>query len=76
MGRQSIQCKTCGHILVRHKKYSYIHSLALGFVTRTNELLESGILIFINHKYMLLVKYFSLTSNFKHGDYATFDSFT
>jgi hypothetical protein len=67
-------CTHCGHILLRHKKYAY--SLALGFMTRTNELLEPAILIFINHKHELRVKYFSLASNFKDGDYATFDSFT
>jgi len=33
--------------------------------------MEPGILIFINHKHELRVKYFSLASNFKHGDYAT-----
>jgi len=69
-----VYCTHCGHILVRHKKF--VLSLALGFVTRTNELLVPGILIFINHKHELRVKYFSLASNFKHGDYATFDCFT
>jgi hypothetical protein len=60
---QSIYCTHCGHILVRQKKYAY--SLALGFVTRTNELLKPGILIFINHKHMLRVKYFFIGQQFQ-----------